>query len=226
MSHLIDIFLQPGKAFAELKEKPTFLLPMSLLAVGSAAMTFLYFTQVDGAWFIDQMLSANPEATAKEIEQARKVMPGAQVMGYIATATALLGAPLMSLLFAVYYLLAGKVAGNRISFRHGLSLATWGAMPGLLGIVVALIGVATMEPRTAMSSLNLLNVDPLLVELPIDHAWNNFFESLSLLTPWTLFLGALGWRVWGRTGWGQAIAVSLMPTLLIYGIMASLALMR
>lgn len=33
MSHLIDIFLQPGKAFAQLREKPTFLLPLLLLGV-------------------------------------------------------------------------------------------------------------------------------------------------------------------------------------------------
>ena len=36
MSHLINIFLEPAKVFAELREKPTFWTPMLLLAVLTA----------------------------------------------------------------------------------------------------------------------------------------------------------------------------------------------
>ena len=52
VSHLIDIYLQPGKAFAGLKERPSFLLPLALSLVLSGAMTFLYFKNVDYDWYL------------------------------------------------------------------------------------------------------------------------------------------------------------------------------
>ena len=41
MTHLVDIYLQPGKVFADLKAKPTFLVPLLLMALLSAAMVLL-----------------------------------------------------------------------------------------------------------------------------------------------------------------------------------------
>jgi hypothetical protein len=226
MSHLIDIYLQPGKVFAALKDKPTFLVPLLLSVVVGVAMVGLYFAQVDGAWLVDRMASANPEATAKEVEQMRKVMPGAQVMGYIGMAGVLVATVLITLVVALYYFIAGKIAGHAISFRHSLSLIAWSGMPMLLGGIVGLVGVITMAPQTAMESLQVLNIDPLFVELPLDHAWSTFAKGFSLLMPWAIGLAALGWRTWFRTGWGQAVFVAALPYVIYFGALAAIALLK
>jgi hypothetical protein len=226
MSHLVDIFLQPGKAFAELKERPGFLLPAVLTVLFTGLIGFLYFQNVDGSWYIDHMLSANPDLTAKEIAQQKAAMPGTTVMGYITLAAMLIGIPFVLLLMSVYYLLAGKVTGNDVSFRHALSLSAWPMMPTLLGMLPALYGVLTMDPQTPMESLYALNLDPLLVELPMDNRWSGLAKGFSLLSPWAWFLSALGWKTWGRTGWGQAIVVVMLPTVVIYGGMIAWALMK
>jgi hypothetical protein len=226
MSHLIDIYLQPGKVFAALKDKPTFLVPLLLSIVVGVVMVGLYFAQVDGAWLVDRMASANPEATAKEVEQMRKVMPGAQVMGYIGMAGVLVVTLLITLVVALYYFIAGKIAGHPIGFRHSLSLIAWSGMPMLLGGLVALIGVITMTPQTTMESLQVLNIDPLFVELPLDHAWSTFAKGFSLLMPWAIGLAALGWRTWFRTGWGQAVFVAALPYVVYFGALAAIALLK
>jgi hypothetical protein len=209
MSHLIDIYLQPGKVFAALKDKPTFLVPLLLSVVVGVAMVGLYFAQVDGAWLVDRMASANPEATAKEVEQMRKVMPGARVMGYIGMAGVLVATVLITLVVALYYFIAGKIAGHAISFRHSLSLIAWSGMPMLLGGIVGLVGVITMTPQTAM-----------------DHAWSTFAKGFSLLMPWAIGLAALGWRTWFRTGWGQAVFVAALPYVIYFGALAAIALLK
>lgn len=227
MSHLINIFLEPGKVFAELKEKPTFWLPLLLTVVLVMVMTVAYFSKVDSDWFIDHSLNASGnEMSAKEIADAKKVMPSAKVQGYIGAPVAAIGISIFMLLIALYYMLAGKITGVAMSFRHGLSLTAWSGVPGLLGMIVALVGVFTMTPQTPLESLMLTNVDPLLVQLPIDHAWSSFVKSLNLLTLWTIFLAALGWRVWGKTSWVQALTVAALPSILIYGGMALWALMK
>ncbi|MBX3710681.1 MAG: YIP1 family protein [Lysobacter sp.] len=226
MSHLIDIYLQPGKVFAALKDKPTFLVPLLLTIVLGVVMVGLYFAQVDGAWLVDRMASANPEATAKEVEQMRKVMPSAQVMGYFGMAGLLVVTVLVTLVIALYYWISGKIAGHALSFRHGLSLTAWSGMPMLLGSIVALAGVITMTPQTTMESLQVFNIDPLFVELPLDHAWSTFAKGFSLLMFWAIGLAALGWRTWFRTGWGQAVFVAALPYIVWFGGLAAVALLK
>jgi hypothetical protein len=70
----------------------------------------------------------------------------------------------------------------------------------------------------------MLNVDPLLVQLPMDHDWSRLAKSFSLLNFWAWFLAALGWRTWYRTGWGQAVFVAVLPSVVIYGAMALFAI--
>jgi len=228
MSHLINIFLEPSKVFADLREKPTFWTPLLLVVVLTAAATMLYFLTVDPAWFAEhqvaQMLAQNPQLSSEELAQAQAFMPGARTMGWIAGPTALIFMTVIFMIYAVYYLLAGKVTGHAVSFRHGLALGSWASMPMVLSALVLIGAVLTSSPQTPLESLQLTNVDPLLVQLPMDHDWSTLAKSFSLLNFWVWFLAALGWKTWFRTGWGQALFVAMLPALVIYGVMALFAI--
>lgn len=225
MSQLINIFLEPTKVFTELREKPTFLVPALLVTVATTIAACLYFFQVDPEWFANyQLTAAGKEMSAAEMEQAKQFMPGAQTLAYITAVTTPIMFALIFVLLALYYLLAGKVTGNTVSFRHGLALAAWSSVPTVLGAVVALIGVLTGSNQASFESFQLLNVDPLFVQLPLDHDWAMLARSFSLLNFWAWFLAALGWKTWFRTGWESALTVVLLPSLVIYGVMALFAL--
>jgi hypothetical protein len=227
MSHLINIFVEPGKTFAELKEKPSFLLPLALMIVLTVTMTLFYFNKVDSAWLTEHQLSmSGTEMSSADIEQAKKVMPSAPMMGIIGAVVGPIFIVLVTMLMALYYLVAGKITGTAVSFKHGMSLVTWAGVPSLLGMVVAIVGIAMMEPQTALESLMLTNVDPLLVQLPFDHAWSSLAKNFSLLTLWSVLLTVIGWRTWSKGGWGQAITVAIIPSLIIYGGMAAWALTK
>lgn len=225
MSHLINIFLEPGKVFAELKSKPTFLVPAVLVAVVTALAASLYFLTVDADWFANHQIQAmGAEMGKAEIDQVRKVMPGARTMAWITAPMVLLTVAITYAIFAFYYWLAGKVTGNLLSYRQGLSLAAWSGMPMVIGGVVALIAIYTSSPQSSFESMQLLNIDPLFVQLPVDHDWSRLAKSFSLLSLWVWFLAGLGWKTWFGTGWGQALTVVMLPPLLIYGVMAVFAL--
>jgi hypothetical protein len=226
MSHLINIFLEPGKVFAALKEKPTFLVPALLAAVLTALAATLYFLNVDAEWFASQQLQAMAgEMSKAELEQMGRMMPGARTMAWFTAPMVLLTVALSYVVFAFYYWLAGKVTGNAMSYRQGLALVAWSSMPMVIGAVLALVAVFTSSPQSTFESMQLLSIDPLLVQLPMDHDWSRLAKSFSLLNFWVWFLGALGWKTWFRTGWGQALAVVLLPSILIYGGMALFALL-
>lgn len=223
---LVDIFLDPAKHFAAEKEKPTFLLPVAVFVLATAASVLAYHLRVDPAFFIDFQLSmAGREMTAAEIEQAKQFMPGARTSGYIGAVASAIFIPIMFAVFAVYYLLAGKIAGAPIRYKHGLSLMAWSSMPAVLTALVALVGALTMAPQTAQYSLMLTHVDPLLVELPFDHPLSTLAKSFNLLGLWSIALGAIGWKTFAKSGWGAAVVVAALPTVLIYGIWLLIALL-
>lgn len=226
MLKLLDIFLEPAKVWVQLKERPTFLVPALVVAVASTLAATLYFLHVDPAWLTDYQIQAvGKELSASEIAQMQKFMPGARTLAWITSATTLLVVALTYVLMALYYLMAGKVGGHAVDFRRGLALATWSSMPMVLAAVVSIAGTYTSSPQTSYESLQMLNVDPLLVQLPMHHDWSRLARSFSLLNLWVWFLAALGWKTWFRTGWAQAVFVAILPSVVIYGVMALFAML-
>ena len=223
---LVDIFLDPAKVFTAEKDKPTFLLPMAIMVVLSVAMILAYYLRVDPVWFQDFSLTMmGQEMTPAEIAQAKQFMPGAKVQGYIVAGGTLIFVPIVYAVFALYYFLAGKIAGAGLSYKHSLSLTTWAAMPTALGALIGTIGALTMEPQTPLHAISLTKIDPLLVQLPFDHDLSTFAKGFDLLGFWAIALGAIGWKAFTRSGWGSAVFVAALPSVLIYGIWLLIALL-
>jgi hypothetical protein len=226
MSQLIDIFLDPAKVWAQLKERPVFLVPALVVAVATTLAAMLYFFHVDPAWFADHQIQAlGSEVTASELAQMKKMMPGARTLAWITAVMTLVTFVVIYSLMAVYYLLAGKVSGHAVDFRRGLALATWSSMPAVVVAVISIIATYTSSPQSSYESLQMLSIDPLFVQLPMDHDWSRLAKSFSLINFWSWFLAALGWKTWFRTGWGSAVFVAVLPSLVIYGVMALFALL-
>ena len=164
--------------------------------------------------------------SAAEIEQAKQFMPSARTMAYISAPSAAIMIVLFTCFGALFYMLAGKLTGNAIRFKQGFALWAWAGMPLLLSALIGVVGVFTMVPQTAMESLMLTHLDPLLFELPLDSAWSGLAKGFDLLLLWAVGLVALGWRVWNRSSWAQAVIVASLPALLFYGIWAAFALAK
>lgn len=221
MSKLVDIFLQPGRVFEAERERPTFVVPLATVALLTVAFTLAYFLRVDPAWYADNMLAnLGRELTTQETAAFKAGMPSTQTQAVLGAVMGALAVVAANALVALYVWIAAKVTGRTLGFRHGMSLSAWSGMPMVLGLLVALAGALTMSPQTALESLMLTNVDPLLVDLPADHRWNRLAQGFNLLTLWALVLFALGWRTWTRSSWAQAIVVALLPTLVVFGVIA------
>lgn len=223
---LVNIFLDPAKVFSAEKDQPSFLVPMAIMVAASAGMILAYYLRVDPVWFQDFSLTMmGQEMTPAEIAQAKQFLPSAKVQGYIGAGATLVFVPIMYAVFALYYFLAGKIAGAGVSYKHGLSLAAWSAMPTALAALVGLIGALTMAPQTPLHAISLTRIDPLLVQLPFDHDLSTLAKGFDLLGLWAIALGAIGWKTFTRSGWGSAVFVAALPSVLIYGIWLLIALL-
>lgn len=214
---LLDALIEPGKLFTELKEKPTALLPLALLIVSTMVVWFLYYQRVDMPWLVDQLLAAS-KVPAEQAEKTKDMMAGSMKWG------ALIGSPIIFLIIfaisALYYKLAGKVAGAEFSFRAWFGFSVWASVPMLLSIVATLVSILTMSPQTTQQAVSITHLNPLLVNLPMDNPWFGLTNAIDLISIWTIWAAANGWRVWAKSGWGSAVFVAALPSVVIYGLWA------
>lgn len=227
MSQLVKIFIEPSQVYSELKNEPTFLKPLMIVMLPTAILTFCYFMKVDPTWYVDHTLMARADDMSPgDIARAKEMMPTARTMGIIGAPMAAIALTAITMVYALYFMLAGKLTGAPISFKHGMSLTCWSNMPVLLGALVGLAGVIFMTPQTSFESLMLTNLDPLIVELSTSSPWSSLATNFSLLNIWVTVLMAMGWRVWANSSWTQAAVVALIPFIVVYGAMAVWAMAK
>jgi hypothetical protein len=228
MQELIDIFLQPSRVLGRLKDQPNYLLPLVLLVGLTAVSSYLYFDRVDAVWWIERsVVASGQDVSDKELQAIRSNGPGSGILKWTGSIGGSVGVLVSLLAFGLYYFLAGKVTGLALSYKQGLALAAWSSMPNLISAGLLLVGVPSMTPQTPLESLMLTSVDPMLVQLPLESPWKGLFTSASFLMFWTIWLAALGWKLWSQADkWIGAVVIAALPTTLIYGGMAIKALLN
>lgn len=227
MKNLLDIFLQPQAVFAGLRAHPQPGLPFAVLLIASVLGTTLYFQKVDLGWFIEQsVLQSNADISDAELARIRDGS-GVSVARWAAPLSSAIGLTVVLIIYGLYFWIAAKLSAVLLSFKEALALCAWSSMPTLINSVLILIGVLGMHPQTPLESLSLTTLDPLIVQLPLDHPWKTWASSFTLLIFWTTYLGALGWReLAGSSSWRGPLIVAILPSAAIFGGMAIAALTR
>lgn len=218
MKDLIDIFLQPGPVLQRQYERPSGWLPILLVAAVGALFTYRYFSTVDMSWFFRESAELGGRELSKaELDAVDRQAAGSATM-WFSTFFSVVVSVALPLLWATYFLLAGKFTGLTVSFKQGLGLAGWAGMPGIIGSLLALYGTVGMSPQTYVTDLMLTSLDPMLVQLPAENPWKSFATAFNFLNLWVIGLAALGWKLWSKdAGWTRPLVVAALPFALFHG---------
>lgn len=220
---------EPRKAFLELDARPRFWWPLLLLTLGTVAINAWYTSIVDLEWLTDQQLRNNPMAqnmTSAEIERlARDAASRRGLNVVIGTVGTLVVLPVILLVSALYYSLAGKITAVERSFRHWLALSAWSTMPTLLTLLASAVVLLTAgSSQISQADLQPLSLNALLFRREQGEPGFALFTSLNLVQFLSLYLAAFGVRVWSNRSWLFSIVFTALPYVLIYGIWAFFAL--
>lgn len=216
----LQIFIEPSKAFAAIRERSHTWLPLLAVTLGCAAMIWWYFQTVDFAWLMNHTLSAQPDLTDEQ-RQAAQGMMSQSTMGWMAIAGTLIGTPLIYAVYALYYLLAGKFLGSDISFGKWFALTAWISLPRLLVFPLMAMQIMTSGGQVAMEDLTMTSLNFLVFQLPQSHPWAGFLSNIDLPMLWTVVLSVIGLRVWTNRSLATCITVTLLPLVIIFGIWAA-----
>jgi hypothetical protein len=224
----VDLFTAPNQAFAAIKERGRVWLPLLILSVSYAAVSFAYMTSVDLPWFFDQQLQQSaPDLTDLQREEMVRVQTsvGPTVLGAIGAVTGPLGIMLGLFIFALYLTGVSFVTHDGVRLKQWFAYSAWCTLPIVLGILASLINILVGDARfmaqdqlNPLAFINLLGLDREGLT-PLERG----LLSIDISTLWAIVLCVLGYQAWTKRSMALAIAVVLGPVALIIGLVALLS---
>jgi hypothetical protein len=216
-----QMFTSPAKAFAALKERPVFALPLWLMLLGTMLVTGWYYGIVDIAWLQDQQMeAANVPAAQRE---AMANVPRAVYL-FSATIAAPIFIVVIMVIGALYFMLAGAITNVRYPFKHWFAFNWWAASPAIIAFIPSLLILATASTtEIPTSALQPLSANELIFHLEPGAKGYNFLSTIGLVQLVTAALTVVGVRVWSGRSMLFSLVFGLLPTVLIYGVWALFA---
>lgn len=223
------LVFEPSRAFAELDQRPRFWWPLLLVVLASTILSVWYVSVVDLEWLSDQQIRNSAFTQNMTDAEIDRMTMGANdrrglqmVIGGLGT---LVVVPIVMLITAAYYLLAGKVTGVERSYRHWLSFTAWTSMPTVLAVFASLIVLLTVSTsQVSQEALQPLSLNALLFHRAPGEPGYTLYSSINLLQFASLALAAIGVKAWSHRSWLFSIIFSALPFVLIYGIWAFFSL--
>lgn len=223
---MLDIFTAPGAAFARLKEKPSWLLPLILALVASMAVSTLRVHYIDWSeqrsTAVEKMRERN--MTDEQIEQAlagmEKFQTNTALRYGLPAAGALVTGVIAVLFFTVVYNVCLPLLGAAPSFGRTFAVVT---NAGLVAVPSAIVnGLLILLRRSSEVTTSLLVFFPAhrmgFLEV--------IFSRVELFAIWQLVLTGLGLKIVhdikGSRSWFLVIGLYIFLTL-VFGLLGGRA---
>jgi hypothetical protein len=221
MEILQALIFEPRKAFAGIAERPRFFFPLFLIVLTTAVMSIWYTSVVDIAWLADRELRhgfAAGRLTEEQIAvQVQNAVDQRGVRAAIGGISTIIVLPLLMLVAALYYFLAGKVTNVDRSYRQWLAFSNWTALPSTLAVIPAALVLLTAETNQfGQEAMQVLSLNALIFHRTIDQPGFSLLNGLNLLQFVGIYLSIYGVKLWSGRSWLFSTIFILIPWLLIY----------
>jgi hypothetical protein len=198
-SRLTGVFFEPGKTFADIAERPRWLVPLLLVIVAGLAFYFLYGQHVGWERFLRHQMETNAR-----VQQSMERIPAAQRDAAIAMQTKFMGieyyfgtivmVPLMYVISAAIVLgIASGMMSAGVKFKQVFAIICYAGLPMVLKHALATV-VMFLKSPDEFNLLNPLAFNPAAFMDPINSSKFLYTLAMSfdLFTIWVILLTATG----------------------------------
>lgn len=222
LQSMVDIFIAPTQAFARLNQSGAHAWILLLQITILTAVFYWFYAGMSPQWLVEQQVLMAGDLSPAEAEQMRSVM--AQTVDYMAiigSVSVALMTIVITAITAGYLHLVTRISGD-FAYQDWFGFTVWSQMPLLLnGIGLSVIILLAASADLPLSTPSFASVNQLLLQLPMNHAFYTWAETLNLFYFWQIALITLGLKQWCQFSTGKALLLAALPTLLIYGIWAA-----
>jgi len=215
-SRLFGVFFEPSKTFADIANRPSWLLPLAVAILMSMGLTFLYGQRVGWERIVRNQVESSSAAQQLTPEQmTQRVEAGAKIAPVIGYAAPVIFAPLYCLLAAAIFTgLVSGVMSVPVKFKQVFAVVAFTAMPNVIMTILAGITVFIKNPDEIDPQNPLIfNVGAFMDAEHSSKFLHSVAVSMDLFSFWTIFLLATGLRAAARKklSFGGALFVVVTP---------------
>jgi hypothetical protein len=211
---LLTLFANPKTALETISRERRVLFPLLFVLLSAFLATVAYFSVVDIAWLADHAVSSSARAASlTDAQRAKSVaMMSRQVLFTSSIVVVIIGIPLLRLIEATYYYLAGRIFGAGNGFREWLSLACWSSVPTIIPSLLS-AGLLFLHPngQVTQEQLNAISLNEVFLHLDPTNRFYGVASTFTLLHPICWIIVLLGVRQWLSRSWLFAAIYSVVP---------------
>jgi hypothetical protein len=220
---IVAIFVEPTRAMRSVLVRPMAWLPLALVILFSIALFAWYYQIVDFPWLQEKMTATISDPAARAQAQgvlSKNLMMISSVGGIVVVV------PLIYAIYALYYFVVAKIKNLQIGYGKWFAFVCWTSMPALLTLPLGAIQIMMAQAgHLDINQLNPVSLNSLFFHLESGRHWASLLDSISLITVWTVVLSVIGFQAWSKMSRAASVLVVLLPTVVIYGAWAGIALM-
>jgi len=215
-SRLTGVFFEPSKTFADIAQRPGWIVPMVLVILASLAMMVAYTQHVGVDRMIRQQIENNPRTAQMAPEQRERAIEiGSKVAGVTMYLGPLVGVPVLYLIMAG--VLMGIVAGilsAPVTFKQAFAVVCYAGLPGIVSAALATVVMFLKKPDDFDIQHPLaFNLGALMDPQTSSKFLHSVATSIDLFTIWAILLMAIGFKAAGgkRLSFGGALFAVVLP---------------
>jgi len=150
VGRIVGVVLSPKSTFADIARKPSWLLPVILLAVLGAVVAVALNQKMDWRGYMSQQIEKSPRAGALSAEQKQQQIEAGAKFAPISAYVFGIPAPLVVVLTVAGVMLGAYnlMAGANINYKTALAIVSHAFVPAMLGNLLFLLVLFLKPPGT------------------------------------------------------------------------------
>jgi Yip1 domain len=150
VGRIVGVVLSPKSTFADIARKPSWLLPVILLAVLGAVVAVALNQKMDWREYMSQQIEKSPRAGALSAEQKQQQIEAGAKFAPISAYVFGIPAPLVVVLTVAGVMLGAYnlMAGANINYKTALAIVSHAFVPAMLGNLLFLLVLFLKPPGT------------------------------------------------------------------------------
>lgn len=195
-SRIAGVFFEPAKTFADIAQRPSWIVPMILTILVTIGFTVALSQHIGWERIIRQQDEASARMRQLPAEQREQTvamqMKLAPAIGY---ASGIVGVPIVSIVVAAVLLGITAIMSAGLRFKQVFAVVVYASLPRAISALLAIVVVFLKNPdEFNMSNPTAFNVGAFLDPNSVSKFMYTLATAIDLFTIWTLLLLAVGLR--------------------------------
>jgi hypothetical protein len=192
---LTGIFFEPGKTFADIDRRPTWLAVFLIMAVFTIPFTYTLMSHIDTTTQMRQRLEARgvPQEQIEQQIQITNRFTQSPIYKYGIAAIAPVMTLVSYIVIASLFLLLFMIMGAPLTFRKSLATTFWGFFPpGIVSMILSVVIILAKNEQSVDPQHILMSNLGFLTDGKAHAALFALLSSFDIFTAWTISLLSIG----------------------------------